>query len=111
MSEIAVKDIKKYVTIDELESVLKLCKAEHNRIEGIIQRKNDFNKKIKSKIPDSIPETDKLFLLIDSVSKEMTDKLIEENRDSLDNMNHIIEFFNRFSTYEDRLESIDITTI
>lgn len=111
MSEIAIKDLSKSVTIDELNSVVKLCKSEHNRIKKLIESKIEFNEKVFLKRSEGIPDDSKIVLLINSISKQMTKKLIEENREILDNMDHIIEFYNRFSTHEDRLESIDLTTI
>ena len=104
-------DIKKLVTIDELESVIRLCRKRGESLNLLLERRAEFiedTKKIKDlRTVDVFGSEEKADLLINTILKEADKHVFGSLKDDFIDFNNVVEFVNKFSETKDYLKKIE----
>jgi hypothetical protein len=115
-SSIAIKNLKKSVSVGEFESILNLARKIYSKLEEGIQKREDFIKSTKENrdkegILDGLSEANAsaAMRLFENLEKRADKAMFQPYKSDIKDHKNIVEFINRFSSEENQLKLLDFS--
>lgn len=119
--EVAFKDFKKSLTIQEFETIYRICKERYDQMSKILENREEFISKILDQIDqtkeqiEGIPDEKKrdalkgINKLMRALGRKGDRKLYNDLKEDIREVRHLTEFLNRFSEKSDAFRELDFS--
>ena len=109
--QIAFKDFKKAISVEEFEAILEVAKHEYKVMKNVIASRERFLSQSEEKLEGPGIEDIPIELkkkLIAGFNRKIEKDLFAKFEGEFKRIDHITEFINRFSATDDQVEKLDV---